>query len=93
MSGTISQRELRNDNADVMRRVETGERFVVTQRGVPVADLVPHREDGDRRETFVPTSEIVAKARGDRGWDRSGFVTDARALDDVFDDDQRDPWT
>ncbi|PRX51304.1 prevent-host-death family protein [Prauserella shujinwangii] len=39
----IGQRELRNDNAEIMRRVEAGESFVVTRHGRPVADLVPHR--------------------------------------------------
>jgi prevent-host-death family protein len=37
----ISQRELRNDNAAIMRAVEEGETFTVTRRGVPVAHLVP----------------------------------------------------
>jgi prevent-host-death family protein len=37
----ISQRELRNDNAEVMRLVESGESFVVTRNGTPVAQLVP----------------------------------------------------
>lgn len=37
----LSQRELRNDNARVMRDVEAGESYVVTRRGVPVARLVP----------------------------------------------------
>ena len=39
--GQISQRELRNDNAEVVRRVESGESLTVTRRGVPVARLVP----------------------------------------------------
>lgn len=39
---TISQRELRNDNAEIMREVEEGETFVVTRRGVPVARIVPY---------------------------------------------------
>lgn len=37
----ISQRELRNDNAAIVRRVEAGESFIVTRRGVPVAQLGP----------------------------------------------------
>lgn len=43
---TISQRELRNDNAAIVRSVEDGESFTVTRRGVPVARLVPI-SDGD----------------------------------------------
>ena len=38
---SISQRELRNDNAAIIRAVEDGESFTVTRRGVPVARLTP----------------------------------------------------
>ncbi|RTL68877.1 MAG: type II toxin-antitoxin system prevent-host-death family antitoxin [Pseudonocardiaceae bacterium] len=41
MSETISQRDLRNDNAEIMRRVEAGETFTVTRNGKPVAEIVP----------------------------------------------------
>lgn len=46
---TISQRELRNDNADVMRGVEEGETYTVTRRGVPVARIVPLTPETDLR--------------------------------------------
>ncbi len=46
---TISQRELRNDNAVVMREVEQGETFTVTRRGVPVARLAPVGVEEDLR--------------------------------------------
>lgn len=42
MSVEIASRELRNDTAGLLRRVEAGERLVITRRGKPVADLVPH---------------------------------------------------
>ncbi|MGH3519147.1 MAG: type II toxin-antitoxin system Phd/YefM family antitoxin [Haloechinothrix sp.] len=45
MSEQIGQRQLRNDNAEIMRRVAAGEHFVVTRNGVPVADLVPHQSE------------------------------------------------
>jgi prevent-host-death family protein len=45
----ISQRELRNDNAAVMRAVEDGESYTVTRRGVPVARLAPLDDDADLR--------------------------------------------
>jgi prevent-host-death family protein len=41
----IPQRALRNDNAEIIRRVEAGESFVVTRNGKPIADLTPHRPD------------------------------------------------
>ena len=43
----ITQRELRNDNAEVVRGVEAGESYTVTRRGVPVARLVPIDADAD----------------------------------------------
>jgi prevent-host-death family protein len=46
---TISQRELRNDNAEVMRGVEQGESYTVTRRGVPVARVTPIPADTDLR--------------------------------------------
>lgn len=46
---TISQRELRNENAEIMRRIEQGETYTVTRRGVPVARLAPISTDADLR--------------------------------------------
>jgi prevent-host-death family protein len=42
MTVEVASRELRNDTAGLLRRVEAGERVVITRRGKPVADLVPH---------------------------------------------------
>lgn len=41
MATTIAQRDLRNDSAEILRRVEAGEEFVVTRNGTPVAELRP----------------------------------------------------
>ncbi|HYN29906.1 MAG TPA: type II toxin-antitoxin system prevent-host-death family antitoxin [Dermatophilaceae bacterium] len=38
----IGVRELRNDTARVVDAVRAGERVVLTVRGEPVADIVPH---------------------------------------------------
>ncbi len=43
MSSEISQRELRNNSGDIMRRLDEGETFVVTRNGVPVGELIPLR--------------------------------------------------
>jgi prevent-host-death family protein len=37
----IPQKELRNNVGDILRRVERGERFVITVSGRPVAELGP----------------------------------------------------
>lgn len=38
----VGVRELRNDTARVIDALRAGERVVLTVRGEPVADLVPH---------------------------------------------------
>lgn len=53
----ITQRELRNDNAQIMRALETGDSFIVTRSGVPVGRLTPIG-----RRTFVPISELRESA-------------------------------
>jgi prevent-host-death family protein len=40
---TISHREMRNNSADVLRRVAAGESFTITNNGQPVAELTPTR--------------------------------------------------
>jgi antitoxin (DNA-binding transcriptional repressor) of toxin-antitoxin stability system len=47
---------LRNKTADLLRRVEAGESMVITVRGKPVADLVPHNS-GPR---WLTPSDILA---------------------------------
>jgi len=47
MATVIAQRELRNNNADILNRVEAGETFVVTRNGVAVADVGPHPAGGE----------------------------------------------
>lgn len=62
MNRQISQRELRNDSAEVLRAVNDGEHITVTSNGVPVAELVPLR-----RGRFVDTQvamEAFADAPG-----------------------------
>lgn len=79
---SISQRELRNDNAAIIRAVEEGESFTVTKRGVPVARLVPVAGSDlrlvkaavkgydvtrlPRVEASRPTAEHLDDLRGDR---------------------------
>ena len=51
----VSQRELRNESGEIMRRLDEGETFVVTRNGMPVAELTPLR-----RHRFVPAETAVA---------------------------------
>jgi prevent-host-death family protein len=61
---SISQRELRNDNAAIIRAVEAGESFTVTKRGFPVARLTPVPESDLRRvRSARPEHDITALPR------------------------------
>jgi prevent-host-death family protein len=53
----VASRELRNDTAGVLRKVEAGETVVITRRGKPVADLTPHRVSESRR--WLTREEVV----------------------------------
>ena len=53
--GDVSVRELRNHTADVLRRVEAGERLRVTVDRRPVAELTPL----PRRETWLPRRRVL----------------------------------
>lgn len=77
MDRTISQRELRNDSAAVLREVQAGRTLVVTRNGVPVAELrpVPPRR-------FVPRAVIADAALRAPTIDRARFRADLDAFVD-----------
>ena len=58
MSREISQRELRNESGEIMRRLDQGETFVVMRNGAPVGELTPLR-----RHRFVRADAAVAMFR------------------------------
>jgi len=60
MATEVPQRELRNNTASLLRRVEAGEQLRITVHGHPVAELVPI----DRAQRFVPFDELVRELRG-----------------------------
>ncbi|MBV9413404.1 MAG: type II toxin-antitoxin system prevent-host-death family antitoxin [Solirubrobacterales bacterium] len=56
MSGEVSDHELRNHTAEVLRRVEAGERLRVTLDGRPVAELAPL----PTRHVWVPRERVLS---------------------------------
>jgi prevent-host-death family protein len=68
MSVEIASRELRNDTAGLLRRVQEGESLVITRRGKPVADLIPHRQRLRRGLSPAEVVEIREIASGDPTW-------------------------
>lgn len=55
---TITQRELRNQSAAVLREVEAGRTLIISRNGTPVGELRPFR-----RHRFVPRA-LIAEAAG-----------------------------
>ncbi|HEX3529098.1 MAG TPA: type II toxin-antitoxin system prevent-host-death family antitoxin [Thermoanaerobaculia bacterium] len=74
MAESITQRELRNESGDIMRRLDQGESFVVTRNGVPVGELTPLR-----RHRFVATAAVVALFRNAPAIDADRFRADVDA--------------
>ncbi|MGH2743547.1 MAG: type II toxin-antitoxin system Phd/YefM family antitoxin [Thermoleophilaceae bacterium] len=83
MATDVPQRELRNNTAGLLRRVEAGERLRITVHGHPVAELVPV----DRVQQFAPFDEIVRDLRGLMG-PEDRLDEELRQLDEV----PRDPF-
>jgi antitoxin (DNA-binding transcriptional repressor) of toxin-antitoxin stability system len=79
MTQSISQRELRNDSGEIMRRLDQGETFIVTRNGMPVGELAPLR-----RHRFVSADAAVAVFRNAPRIDAARFRAD---LDEVASQD------
>ena len=79
MGRTITQRELRNDSAAILREVQAGQTLIVTRNGVPVAELRPIQP---RR--FVPRHVIAEAAMRAPRIDARKFRADLDAVTDPF---------
>ena len=97
MTTIIPQRQLRNDNAEILDRVQAGESFTVTRNGVAVADVIPHRPStGPPR--FPATTDLMSRRRSvealrpdPEAWLRDIRSQDAFLSDLPFDDPVDDP--
>ena len=76
---TITQRQLRNESAAVLRDVQAGQRMIITRNGTPVAELRPVS-----RRRFVPRAVIVEAGRGAPRIDAARFRADLDALADPY---------
>jgi prevent-host-death family protein len=74
MAESITQRELRNDSGEIMRRLDQGESFIVTRNGVPVGELTPLW-----RHPFVAAAAVVAIFKNAPAVDPGRFRADVDA--------------
>jgi prevent-host-death family protein len=63
----VASRELRNDTAGLLRRVQHGERLTITVNGRPVAMLVPLQRVERRPIKLGELAEILRHHQADPG--------------------------
>lgn len=80
---TITHRELRNNSADVLRRVVAGEAMEVTNRGVVVAHLTPVAAP-------ILPFPVSRPARRRGGWSALPQVTLGETVRQIIDDERGD---
>jgi prevent-host-death family protein len=79
---SIPARELRNQTAEILRRVEAGEEIEVLKDNRPVAKLIPL----SRRRRWLPATEIGSELAR-LGPDATGLADELRStLTDTTDD-------
>ena len=66
MSESVGVRELRQNLSVYLRRVKAGERLVVTERNLPVAELVPLDADLDPIERMIAEGRLLPPTRSFR---------------------------
>lgn len=76
MMESVSVRDLRNNGGEVLRRVERGERVVVTRDGTPVAELRPLPRPS------VTAAELIRRRRRLPAVDPEGLRRD---IDELID--------
>lgn len=72
---TITQRELRNQSAVVLREVEAGRTLIVSRNGTPIGELRPIK-----RRRFVPRAAIADAADSAAQIDAAQFRADIDAV-------------
>jgi prevent-host-death family protein len=86
MSDSVGVAELRRNLSVYLRRVETGERLVITDRNRPVAELGPAPSTGPRLDRLIAAGRVSRPVRAsipealDMGGDPRAL---SRALDEV----------
>lgn len=79
MDVSIGAFEAKAQLSRLLRAVEAGERFTITVRGKPVADLVPHHaERGEGVAAAVAALQACPRVRGVSDADVADFVREGR---------------
>ena len=63
---TASVRELRNHYSSLLDWVKAGEEVVITQRGKPVARLIPEKPETPEKVNWADAPEVTRDRSGER---------------------------
>lgn len=61
MNEEIGSYDAKTKLPEILRRVEAGESFTITNRGKPVAELIPSRVNEERQTELAITNILKAK--------------------------------
>jgi prevent-host-death family protein len=64
--GTATVRDLRNHYASLLTRVRAGEEIVITQRGEPVARLIPEKPTEPKKVNWSESPAITRDRTGEK---------------------------
>ena len=79
MEPSIGAFEAKAQLSRLLRAVEQGERFTITVRGKPVADLVPHRSGSSQSvAAAVAALKAIPRIQGVLDADVAAFVNEGR---------------
>lgn len=85
----VPSRELRNNTAAVLRRVQAGEEITITVRGKPVAEVVPL---GSRRKSGLTFEELFRRFEDMPGEPDPTFAEDMKKIKGEYWDEDPLPW-
>jgi prevent-host-death family protein len=86
----VPSRELRNNTAAVLRRVQEGEEITITVRGKPVAEVVPI---GSRRKKGLTFAELFDRLENLPGEHDPTFARDMERIKGEYSDEvPLHPW-
>ena len=79
MDASIGAFEAKAQLSRLLRAVEQGQRFTISVRGKPVADLIPHRPDATEAvAAAVAALQAAPRIHGVSDADVAGFVSEGR---------------
>ncbi len=78
MNEEIGSYDAKTKLPEILRRVEAGERFTITNRGKPVADLIPSLSGSDHRVESAIANILKARKHVVSNKDLSGLKEKGR---------------